>query len=279
MRKALSGLSLAAVLALVLAIPAAAGVVYSGIDLWRTPGDGSTFADFAGNPIPSDFFCAGSAPFDGKVSFEGVPVATTPAGALGRADTIVQRLDDARVELRGQASTRVQVRALSLASVAPVETSCGLYSVIVSLDGPQPVTRMRIFRDHDEGGRYVVPLHIRARLTFVPVAGRASEPRTLSQTILFAPTQNAAWSSAPGRGGVEVAGFVSVDTDGDREADTHLPGTSNFAAGWRPAGRAEAVSAVPQCHCDPSQSFGPGYSAAGGSTQCAHLHCPQPVLQ
>jgi hypothetical protein len=74
---------------------AADRVIYNGIDLWRTMGNGSTFADFAKNPIPAGFFCARSEPFTGRIAFQGVPVATGTPGVLGKTDTLVQRLDDA----------------------------------------------------------------------------------------------------------------------------------------------------------------------------------------
>src|ERR1700709_1009872 len=80
---------------------AADQAIQNGIDVWKTKGDGSTFVDFAKNPIPAGFFCAGSAPFTGRLALEGVPVATDVIGALGMTDTIVQRLDDALVTKRG----------------------------------------------------------------------------------------------------------------------------------------------------------------------------------
>ena len=61
-------------LMLVLALPAFAGArtIRSGIDLWMTTGDGTTYADFSKLPIPAGFFCAGSEPFLGKVAMRGV---------------------------------------------------------------------------------------------------------------------------------------------------------------------------------------------------------------
>ncbi|HEY9420289.1 MAG TPA: hypothetical protein VIW92_02655, partial [Thermoanaerobaculia bacterium] len=107
---------------------AADRVIQNGIDAFSTPGDGSTFVDFAKKPIPAGFFCPGSAPFTGKVAFKGEPIVTGTPGALGTTDTIVQRLDDAAFNKRGVARTRVQFRALSLKSLAPLATECGKFT-------------------------------------------------------------------------------------------------------------------------------------------------------
>jgi hypothetical protein len=126
---------------------AADRVIQNGIDTWVTPADGSTFVDFATTPIPAGFFCPGSAPFTGKVAFKGEPIVTGTPGALGTADTIVQRLDDAAFNKRGVARTRIQFRALSLKSLAPIATECGKFTVTATLDGAQPITRMVINRE------------------------------------------------------------------------------------------------------------------------------------
>src|SRR5436305_5639784 len=114
-------------MALAIAAPmsAAPSPVYSGIDLWATQGDGRTFFDFKLSPIPAGFFCAKSAPFEGRVVFQGAPVSTGVTRELGNADTIVERLDDAVFDKRGVASTRIQVRALNLMGTAPIQTACG----------------------------------------------------------------------------------------------------------------------------------------------------------
>ncbi|HSG39773.1 MAG TPA: hypothetical protein VLE27_09065 [Thermoanaerobaculia bacterium] len=219
------------VLALVLLASAPAfaeRVIYNGSDLWTTPGDGRTFTDFSLEPIPAGFFCSKSAPFTGRVAFKGVPVATAKPGALGKTDTIIQRLDDAAFNKKGVAVTRLQVRALSLESIEPIKTACGLYKAVATLDGgPQPVTRMRIIRTHEKGGHFLAPLALNVRVTFIPAGGNTStEKLELRQTVRFS-AQPKPWESAPGRM-QEKAGMYLVDTDGDRVADTYVPGTSNF---------------------------------------------------
>jgi hypothetical protein len=150
------------VLALFLAIPTAAAdrVIYNGIDLWRTVSNGSTYVDFSKNPLPAGFFCHKSEPFSDRIGFKGVPVATNVPGGLGQTDTIVQRLDNAVFNKKGVAFTRIQVRSLNFEGLAPVKTTCGLFIARVSLDGEQPITRMRIVRESSSGGRFFAPIHV-----------------------------------------------------------------------------------------------------------------------
>ncbi len=208
---------------------AADRVIQNGIDVWMTKGDGKTFVDFAKTPIPAGFFCPGSAAFTGKMAFRGEPIVTSIPGALGKTDTIIQRLDDAEFDKRGVAVTRIQARALSLKSMEPVQASCGKFDVSVALDGTQPTTRMRIVRDNEQGGRFSAPLALNTKMTFTPVGRIGGETLEIAVPVRFAATPNVPWRSrviAP-----EPAGFVLVDTDGDRSPDTYLPGKSNFVAG------------------------------------------------
>src|ERR1700710_1005001 len=157
--------------AVLLAVPvfAADHAITNGIDLWKTPGDGTTFADFSKQSIPAGFFCNKSAAFTGKIVFRGVPIATAQPGALGTTDTIVQRLDNAAFNKRGVATTRIQVRAMQFESVAPVQTACGPFNAYVRLDGEQPVTTMRIVRDSEKGGRFFAPISVDIKMSFPPV--------------------------------------------------------------------------------------------------------------
>jgi len=132
--------------ALLLTLPAAFAqeTVYSGIDTWSTPATGATFTDFARHPIPAGFFCAGSKAFAGKVALRGVPIVTGRLGELGMTDTIVERLDDATFNESGMAITRLQMRSLSLESIAPIRTAgVGLASCCSSGGGEVMVTLWR----------------------------------------------------------------------------------------------------------------------------------------
>src|SRR5262249_28673191 len=134
--------------ALILALAAAAPVfateaIPAGVDLWATAA-GRTHTSFASNPIPAGFFCEGSKPFTSRIAFRGEPLKPEPAASLDGADTIVRRLDNATFDGKGEAVTRIQFLALSLVSVKPIDTGCGLYNVQARLDGAQPTTDMKI---------------------------------------------------------------------------------------------------------------------------------------
>ena len=150
-------------------------VVYRGVDLFRTPSNGSTYSDYRNDPIPAGFFCAASKAFTGRIEFEGVPVTTSPPGVFGEADTLVERLDDAVFDKTGKAETRVQVRAMYFASLQPIQTECGLFDVSVALDGEQPITLMRIFRESKEGGRFLAPISVHIKMNFTPL-GFSADP-------------------------------------------------------------------------------------------------------
>lgn len=213
-------------------LPALAGsILYSGIDLWRTPDTGNTFTEFASDPLPAGFFCSGSKAFTGRVEYKGVPLATGKPGALGQTDTIVHRLDNAELNARGVATTRIQVRALSLVNRAPIQTDCGAFNVKVSLDGRQPMTVMKIFREGEEGGRFLAPLTLRVKLTFTPVGNDGAAPLVARQLVHLDADPRATWTSDESKRSVQQVGWVKVDTDGDGAPDTYLPGTSNFVAG------------------------------------------------
>ncbi|HVR97919.1 MAG TPA: hypothetical protein VMW27_14975 [Thermoanaerobaculia bacterium] len=215
---------------------AADPLIQRGTDVFTTPADGRTFYDFAQSPIPVGFFCKGSAPFAGRVAFKGLPLATGTPGQLWGSDTVVERLDDAIFDATGIASTRLQFRALSLVSIAPVKTSCGSFHVYVSLAGTQRVTTMNIFRTQSGGGTFEAPLAVDARITFIPVtAPRGKVARKLEVTGSFTfPVTPIPWSFTAGEQAKSRRGPVSVDTDGDLKADTLLPSNSNFMPGIPP---------------------------------------------
>jgi hypothetical protein len=242
---------------------AADRVIQNGIDVWRTTDDGSTFVDFAKTPIPAGFFCSGSSPFTGRVAFRGEPIVTGTPGALGAADTIVQRLDNAAFNKRGVALTRIQFRALSLKSLAPIETACGKFTATVRLNGVQPITQMVITRDDENGGRFSAPLSLNVMVSFRPVGKADGEALELPWEVRFPTKPDLPWRSktvAP-----TPAGFVLVDTDGDRVPDTYLPGTSNFIAGQASRPRPGVAGAV--------EKVGGGQYICHDSTDPAEQHC------
>lgn len=251
-------------LSLSLAVPATAATdtVFSGIDVWATPADGRTFDDFKFEPIPAGFFCANSQPFEGRIVFQGAPIATDDGYELKRTDTIIQRLDDAAFDKRGRAATRIQAKALNLVSTAPIKTSCGQFNVKAVLDGEQPITRMRIFRENKKGGFFIAPLALNVKLLFTPEGRPNARPLVLTQKVRFTHNPPQPWSGEAGGQAFVHEAAVKVDTDGDGKPDSFLPGTSNFAAGF---GTQTKVAVYSDCHWVTD--------ADGGS----YRHCPGQV--
>jgi hypothetical protein len=238
---------------------AADPVIRHGIDIFTTTSNGTTFYDFAQNPIPAGFFCKGSKAFTSRVALKGLPLATATPGQLWDTDTIIERLDDAAFDARGIAATRIQMRALSLVSIAPIKTACGSFHVYVSLGGKQRVTTMNIYRTQEGGGNFSAPLAVNARMTFIPVKpGRNKAARKLELDGSFTfPSSPLPWSHADGAMAKRI-GSVIVDTNGDLIPDSPLPRTSNFLAGSSP-NRLTLNKTVEcpnpcetTCHTDPS---------------------------
>jgi hypothetical protein len=266
---------------LALAVLFLAGISYSstepviqrGIDTFTTPSNGSTFVDFAKSPIPGGFFCKGSPAFTGRVAFRGLPLETGVPGQLHNADTVIERLDDTVFDRNGVAVTRIQFKALSLVSTAPIRTGCGAYHIYVKLNGPQRVTTMKIYRTHEDGGHFVAPLAVDTRLTFIPVKkGRST--RTLELTDSFTFKANPIpWSFTAGARTKRV-GLAVVDTDGDLAPDTRLSGSSNFWPGWTPGGNVATKGCFycepPTCHTDPAT----GKQHCTGQQVCSPAVCP-----
>ena len=208
--------------------------IQRGIDVFTTVGDGRTFYDFAQNPIPAGFFCKKSKAFAGRVAFKGLTLATKIPGQLRNVDTVIERLDDSVFDANGTAVTRLQFRALSLVSIAPVKTACGDFHVYVSLGGKQRTTTMNIFRTQSGGGEFVAPLAVDVRMTFIPVKPARNKGRTLELKESFTfPAIPIPWRFAE-KATAKKIGPVFVDTNGDLTPDTLLPGTSNFAPGLSP---------------------------------------------
>ena len=282
-----SALAAAVLFALAAGSPALAGdnVIHKGVDIWMTVA-GFAKTSFADEPIPAGFFCKDSQPFTGVVVFEGGPLAVEPAGSLGSVDTVVRRLDDAAFNGKGEATTRIQLMALSLVSVKPIETSCGKYDVAVSLVGEQPTTTMRIIRTDAFGGTYSAPLALNVKAVFKPVGGNKSGRLALTRRINLGPANHSVWTylNVP-----RYTGAVRIDTDGDGRPDVALPPASNFLAGVAPAvlkgdykptlmKTQTGITCPPgqcpyrACHCA-AVDTNPQWDQS--STGCAddHLHC------
>ncbi|HEX9941977.1 MAG TPA: hypothetical protein VGG03_08175 [Thermoanaerobaculia bacterium] len=291
--KASKILSLSAVGATLLVVLAASpalasdNVIHKGVDVWMTVA-GFAKTSFEKEPIPAGFFCEGSQPFTGEIVFKGDPLAVQPARRLGAIDTVVRRLDDAVFNDKGEATTRIQLMALSLVSVKPIETRCGAYDVAVSLAGEQPTTTMRIVRTEALGGTYTAPLALNVKVVFTPVGGgNKSGRRELTRRIDLGPGTHSVWTyvTTP-----QYKGRIRVDTNGDGRVDAALPAASNFLAGVAPAvlkgpvakpmtvqstgGASCPTPLCPyySCHCTPWDED-PTYDDPGTGCASDHLHC------
>lgn len=283
--------AVAAAVILALAVPAWAGdnVVHKGVDIWMTVA-GFAKTSFEKEPIPAGFFCVDSQPFTGTVVFEGGPLAIEPAGSLGSVDTVVNRLDDAVFNAKGEATTRIQLMALSLVSTRPIETSCGKFDVAVSLAGEQPTTTMRIVRNEYFGGTYSAPLALNVKVAFTPVGGDPGRRYELTRRIDLGPADHSVWAyvNVP-----RYTGNVRVDTNGDGQADRALPPASNFLAGvapavlkgdYKPTLRKAAAGAGTSITCPPGQcpyrachctglDDDPTWNQSSNGCESDHLHC------
>lgn len=232
--RALVGLALLGLLTTP-AFAAGNNTIHSGADLFATPANGETFVNFFRDPVPAGFFCPGSEPFTDLVNLRGVPLVTSPAGALGDTDTIMERLDDAVFDAQGRAITRVRVAALSLESIEPIRTGCGDFRLLVTTDGgPQPATQMQIYRTHQHGGFFLAPLELRVQLSFVPLKRGGGEPLVLDRDVSFpAIAKDHKWVYASSAPAFEHPGTVAVQSAQPGSTGyLTLPGTSNFAPLW-----------------------------------------------
>ncbi len=86
--------------------------VAAGNDEFETAGDGSTFHNFAGSPIPANFFGTGSLAYGGQVILQGVPLTSG-----SNVDTIIQR---SQAVNGAGGSTPIAMTALSLKGTGPI---------------------------------------------------------------------------------------------------------------------------------------------------------------
>lgn len=128
----LAGIALVAVLFVTTKSTAAPNSfpVAAGNDEFETAGDGETFHNFAGAPIPANFFGSGSLAYGGLVTLVGVPLTSG-----SNVDTIIQR--HSAVQAPG-GSTALTMTGLSLKSINPItvtysNNSTELWNVKVGL--------------------------------------------------------------------------------------------------------------------------------------------------
>jgi hypothetical protein len=241
------------------ALPALADdTITAGIDVWQTKNDSNTYVDLS---LPAGFFCTTSAPFSGRLTLAGDPIATNPADVLGASDTVIERLSDTTFDASGVARVNAIVRAANFKSTAPITVSgcpgSSQWDVRSSAAPTQSPFQVTIRRSDPTatGGSFDSSVTISPRLIFTQ-QGTGGAQQTLDQAAITFTTSGAEWTHAPGSGGVTyTGGNVQIDTDGDGVPDTTVPPTSNFAPGWSRftrTGCAAAPCPVPIPHQAPS---------------------------
>jgi hypothetical protein len=270
-----SCLSLLAVLS---SLPATAQPpILAGIDILETSTTGGTVVSFASNPIPAGFFCAGSAAYTGSVNLKGVPLATTPAGAAGTADTILERPSSASF-VSGIASVGAVVRAMRMTSTAPIAISCPgsgttQWNVNSCLCGSQPTNILQVKVTGSCGancGTFNGVLKLQACLRFTRV-GTGVTVGPIAQVVQLN-VNNTPWCSSSGTGSFPVASAFRVDTNCDGSPDLPVLPTSNFFPGWKcstlTSGQTclQQYAALTRCH--------PNFTNPG-----SHEHCVNPVCR
>ncbi len=230
-------------------------VIPRGVDLWRTPGNGSTIAELH---LPPGFLDRDCPAFDGEVVLEGVPVTTLPEGAFGDADTVIERLNDAVFDDKGVATAKIVVRALHFRAVDPLETGCGQWTAEVGLGREQAVTEMTIVREDARGGFFTAPISVDAVWTLTRKQGKTV--RTLGTSNLLVSEERTPWrSEACPKAPAINRSSVIVDVNNDLKPDLKVAVASRlFNAGWDS-----------QCKA---------YSPCRGKLIDPAIHCYQPAL-
>ncbi len=217
-----------------LALPALAQpTVLPGIDAFETSSTVPSVADFSANPIPAGFFCTGSAPYTGKVTFQGSPLVTDPPGILGTADTVVERLDSIDFA-NGDNSAMIVIRALNLFSNDIVNVFCPgqgdtRWRVSACLCECQDATKIVADMECDTCGRFYGELAVNVCLTFTniqtgEVRGPVSHPVSLA-------IDGMGFCTEASPSDLVVSEPFKVDTDCNGRADLVVAGMSNFFPG------------------------------------------------
>jgi hypothetical protein len=219
------------------------GACYAGIDLFTTPGCGTSYQDLSQTPLPPGFFDPGSDPFDGTICFGGQPLGTNPPWMFYPADTVVRRLQDAQLPaVPAQDTVPIEIVALSLVSCNPITITYNggqspePWNVAVCLsDLPQPFGTMTITKTYANGGTFTSTLPVQPKFTFVRQGDGAV--RVLDTGAWGLPpidfNGNGPWVHTPDPTFqiITAPPGVAVDGNCDGGFEAPLPGTSNFVPG------------------------------------------------
>jgi hypothetical protein len=198
-------LALSAVLSAAPTLAQDRDVIPRGSDGWTTAGDGSTVAEVI---LPAGFLDRDCPAYHKEVVLKGVPVETSPEGAFGNADTIIERLGDAAFDERGVATTKIAVRALHFRAVDDLGTGCGEWSADVGLDKNQAVTEMTIVREDERGGYFTAPIAVNSVWTFRRASDGAE--RQLRTSNVLTSDDRSPWQSQSCSKASASAGSVLV---------------------------------------------------------------------
>jgi hypothetical protein len=223
------------------AAPLAAQDVLPGIDVWTTPGGGTTFDDLSANPIPAGFFDPGSDPFMGTIVLGGAPLpdlGPPTAPSLFPTDTVVERL--APAAMPGPSTIPIEIVALNLVSVQPITVTYNggqnpeLWNVKACLSSlaPQPQGSMTIAGACPTGGTFSSTLPVLPKLVFTrqgDLMVRVLDPAP--QVSLDFLTGRWVYQPDILLRVLRLQPGAVTDGDCDGVADPPLPPTSNFAPG------------------------------------------------
>lgn len=248
-------------------------VIQPGMDLFQTPGCGTSFYN---EPIDAGFFdfdeggescvpaastCVPSGPpninlcslaYGGGIGLLGQPLVTNPSGALSPADTIVSRLGAAFLPTPGSSTTiDIEIVALSLVSASPITVTysgggTSQWNVEVCLsEFPQDQGTMTVTRGScpGEGGTYSSSLPVWPKLIFTqvnpifPCTGTKKLDFFVKGTPWLFQTTLGHWlDGAPASMGIVEEPFPGgrLDADCNGQLDPNgLPTTTSFHPGLR----------------------------------------------
>ena len=204
-----------ALAAVVMPVPAGALDIGFGSDYLHTPGGGPSFFDFGG-PI-------------GAVDFQGLPL--DPA-TLGNTDTIVRRQDGC-VFFFGSCDIEIEMVALSLVSVAPVNVGGTFFDVFVDLDpGGLSLGEMTIHHDNPDNGTpapegtFSSDLLVFFRASFTEVGGSGGNDFQVLDALSL--QGQGLWSHEPEPGALLVTAPPATDGEANHHPLLILQGLEDF---------------------------------------------------
>lgn len=227
-------------------------VLHAGDDGLQTPRPEpqlqvETAMDFSAIPLPAGVIGGNSDAFDGTILFEGRPLATSPAGALGSIDTVIRRLADSEPLGINQVDTvPVKMLALRMRSPAPVVFSFNGGQLLKAVDvelslAPgvvQPGGSMTIVRDSADGGSFSYDLEVVVALRFFDQGNLVGGPFDLGGPIRLR-SEESSWTLKFGPSGFDPGQFgidplpagVGVDGDNNNTFELTTIGESELQVG------------------------------------------------